>query len=172
MATKTRWLAEYDSPGTLFAETSVRELPWPDVREAARLASEVVERYNARPYCFRLVEQLVSDPVPDGRGGTLEVVPKVLSTSGRYFLTGRLRTLDDVEAENDPGEDILRSNMAGNGWYVVCENTNSWKATQPFEEADVLLDAEGNVADRGDAPKWVKYRERTRCRLESEGVTA
>lgn len=65
---------------------------------------------------------------------------KQTAKSGIYYLGGKLRTLEEVKADNLPNESILRSNMEGNGYHTIIENTNSWKFTGPFQDEDTLLD--------------------------------
>lgn len=60
--------------------------------------------------------------------------------------------------KRDPREQILQSNMNGNDIAIVCENTNSWKTTMPFEKDDCIVDMQGNIIERGDAPKHASYR--------------
>lgn len=157
--------AHYMSPGTFFHETSERELKAADVKEAAKLAATITERHAAKPFGFQLIERRVHEPIPDGEGGTMKVVPKELQRSGTYFLGGTIRTLDELERENDPKMEILRSNMICNGWPIMLQNDNSWRA---FEERDVLLDSEGNVVKRGNAKDLVEYRQKTILRVEAE----
>ncbi len=148
----------FESPGTMFAETSSKEIGEWSPALAVRMAYDVVERHNAKPACFRFKTMLVSPPIDGGQGGTLEVVPKTVRKSGRYFINGTLRTLDDVELAADPDERILMANMAGNDWPIVCETRNSFRSTQPFEREDFVVDGDGRVIERGDDPKHVAYR--------------
>ena len=57
-----------------------------------------------------------------------------------YHLGGRVETLAEVEARNDPKEEILRSNMRGNGWDKIVVNDNSWRSVQPLRSDDIVLD--------------------------------
>jgi hypothetical protein len=79
---------------------------------------------------------------------------------GTFVTEETTRPIDswDTATVGRSDEKILASNMECNGWPVVAENTNSWKATLPFGEEDVIVDDAGNVVERGDDPKWVKYR--------------
>lgn len=119
------------SPGTFVAEDTSRRISSWDTDEAVRMAGEIVERYNARPYGFRFTTRA---------RGPSDLDSAVVATSGMYFLGGKVETLAEVEARNDPSEDILRGNMRGNGYARVVVNTNSWKWTQPLEDGDVVLD--------------------------------
>lgn len=148
------------SPGTFFAEISSRPINEWDTKEALEIAKTVSERYNAKPYGFSFSTQLTALPVPDGEGGTLEVAPKTVATSGTHFIGGKLETYDDVIARDDPKEEIMRSNMRANSYWIVCINTNSFRSALPFEEKDILVDATtGEILARGDDPKYVAYRQ-------------
>lgn len=108
------------SPGTLFPEQSVRELPNKDIELAKEEAKAILERYNAIPYCF----------VFEGE-------------KERYFLNGKLRSKQEVIDEDRPDEEILRSNMINNDIEYVLENNNSWKVTCVFyPETDTVLEWE------------------------------
>ena len=156
------------SPGTLFAESTSLPIDSRDVALATQKAQDITERHNARPYGFRFETRVVADPVPDGEGGTLYVEPKTVDTSGMYFLNGRLETVDEVEARNDPKERILRANMQGNDMWIVCITTNGYKSTQPFTEKDFLVNASGVIVKRGDDPRLVEYRTRKDVKQEED----
>lgn len=119
------------SPGTFVAETN--ELPidaW-DTEKAVELARGIKQRYGARPYGFRFSTR---------SRGPDDLDSKVTAKSPYYFLGGRVETLAEVEARNDPKESILRSNMRGNGYDRIVVNDNSWRWTQPLDAGDVVLD--------------------------------
>ncbi len=119
------------SPGTFVAETS--ELPinkW-DVKKAIKMAHKIKERYSATPYAFQFSTR---------SRGLRDLDSKITKESGYYFLGGEIKTLADLEKDNKPDEEILRSNMKFNEWDKIITNTNSWKWTQPFRKEDVLLD--------------------------------
>lgn len=108
------------SPGTLFPEQSVRELPKKDIELAKEEAKTILERHSAIPYCF----------VFEGE-------------KERYFLNGKIRSRQEVIADNLPNEEILRSNMINNDTGHVLENNNSWKVTCIFyPETDTVLEWE------------------------------
>lgn len=146
------------SPGTLFSESSSYDIDSWDTAKAVELAEKVRERYNAKPYGFTFETLLVHDDIPDGEGGVFHVESKRVEKSGVYFLGGKLETYDDVIARKDPKEDILQSNMRCNEYWIVCINTNSYKSTLPFDEKDRIVDARGQIIERGDDPKYVAYR--------------
>lgn len=147
------------SPGSFFSESAIKPIAEWSPRLAVEMAETILERYNAKPYGFYFTTRLSAAPVSDGEGGSLNVEEKEIARSGPHFLGGKLRTLDEVVAENNTKEDILRSNMRCNGCWIVIENTNSWKSTMPFEESAVVVDARGEIVERGDAPKHIAYRE-------------
>ena len=148
----------FESPGTMFSESSTKEIGEWSTNLAARMAGDIVERYGAKPYAFRFETRLTAEPFPDGQGGTLEVVAKTIKKSGRYFIAGKLRTLDDVQRDALPSERILASNMECNKWPIVCETRNGYLSTHPFEADDFVVGTSGDIVERGDDPRHVAYR--------------
>lgn len=148
----------FASLGTFIPESTTLPIDAWDTKLAVEMAERVVERYNAKPYGFRFTTQLEAADVPDGRGGTMRVAPKKIRDSGFHHLGGKLTTIEEVEARNNPAEAILLSNMRGNQIPLVVVNTNSYRATLPFEVDDVIIGPNGDVVERGDDPKWVAYR--------------
>lgn len=155
------------SPGTFVSETTSRPIEAWDVAAAVRLSRDIIERHQARPYGFRFETRLVAEPVDDGEGGVLQVTPKLVEESGTYFLGGHLLTYHEVEARNEEGERILRSNMRSSDWCIVVVNDNSWRSMIPFGEQDVLLCGH-QVAASGDDPEHVAYRRRVQDELNAE----
>lgn len=135
----------YVSPGTFFHETTRKPIESWDPALAVRMEEGVVERYGARPYAVYFKTRLVSDDVDDGRGGTLEVTPRTLRTSGRYYLGGTLLTIAELEAN---GEEIAASNLRGMGCSHAIVSTRSYKIMQPFEGEDCIVDGAGRVIVR------------------------
>ena len=161
MDTYKKHYVEFTSPGTMFAESSRRPIEAWDVTKACEMARDVTERHGAKPFAFHFITMLEANPVDDGTGGTMKVQAKELAKSCVHHLGGRLITVDEVKALNDPSKRILISNMEGNDFPIVIENTNSYRSTQPFNESDVVVDpATGEVIERGDAPVHVAYRKR------------
>lgn len=119
------------SPGTFVAETTEKPIASWDVPLAVKMAQEITERYNARPYAFRFTTRERADD---------ELDSKVVAKSGMHFFGGKIETLAQVEARNDPKEEILRSNMRGNGWDRIYTTTNGWRWTQPIEKDDVVVE--------------------------------
>jgi len=151
--------AQFFSPGTLFAETSTRELTEGTVDEAVAISKEISERYNATPYGFDLVTKLVSEPIDDGEGGKMEVASKEVERDGRYYLGGKLIRYEEA-VEMDGERSAWCSNMRGNGWPICIQNTNSFKSTQPFRKDDAIVDPEtGKVLARGADPELAEYRD-------------
>ena len=118
------------SPGTFLAETTERPIDSWDVKAAVRMAKTVKERYGATPYGFKFSTR--------GRGPK-DLDSRVIKTSGMYYLHGKVETVEEIEARNDPSERILVQNMRGNGWARVVTNTKGYRWTQPLEENDVVL---------------------------------
>lgn len=121
------------APGSFMAETSTQEIASWDVDEAVRMAGETTMRYGARPYAFKFFTMA---------RGEEDFEPKTTKTGNLYYLGGKIRTLAEVEADNDPKEEILRSNMRINKMEKVITNDNSWRFTGEFDpdNGDMLLD--------------------------------
>ena len=118
------------SPGTFVDEETMREIDSWDTGQAMEMAGGVLERYGATPYGFRFITRA---------RGPNDLDSMVVARSRTYFLGGKVETLEEVEARNDPSERILRINMKTGGFSVVV-NTNSWKTVKPLMEGDVVLD--------------------------------
>lgn len=158
------------SPGTLFSEQSSQEIAEWSPPLACKLSQEITERHGAKPYGFRFETRLVSDPVDDGEGGKLNVASKEVASSGIHFITGELKRYDDIP--NVPEFRMLRSNMRCNGYWVIVENTNSFKSTLPFEADAILVDRDGNVITKGSDPKLEAYRRLKSAERETEVLRA
>lgn len=156
------------SPGTFVFEQETRTIGEWNVAAAADMAATIVARYGAAPFAFYFTTDIVSSAVDDGEGGELQVEPKEVARSPMHYLGGEVLTYDEVERRADPKEDILRSNMRGNGIALVLENRNSYKSTHNFGPTDLVVDRAGSITDRGDAPKWVAYRKEFAARSAKE----
>jgi hypothetical protein len=119
------------SPGTFVAEDTTKPVDGWDVGAAVAMAREIIERYNATPYGFRFTTRTRGEDDLDS---------KVSAKSPMYYLGGKIETLAEVEARNDPEERILLTNMKSNGYARIVVNTNSWKWTQPLKDDDIVLD--------------------------------
>lgn len=159
----TRHYVDFYSPGTFVSEVTRKPIASWMSADACAMAKGISERYGAKPYAFRFVTMRESDPIDDGHGGKMAVEPKELTRSGMHFITGRLRTIADVERDADPNERILLSNMKGNGYPIVVENCNSYKSIHPFTADDFIVDWNGNVIERGNARKHTHYRKKARA---------
>ena len=118
------------SPGTMVAERDEMPIEKWDIKIAMEMAHNIVQRHSATPYGFRFTTR---------SRGPDDLDSKETASSGMYYLGGRVETLEEIEARNDPKEDILRSNMRGNGWNRIVVNDNSWRWTQPLYDDDVVL---------------------------------
>jgi hypothetical protein len=119
------------SPGTFVPETNTEEVESWDIERAKLRASEINQRYGARPYSF-VFYTMTND-------GT-ELNSKETARSPNYFLGGTVLTLQDIKDRNDPDDSILISNMENNDMPRVIENRNSYRATLPLGKDDVVLD--------------------------------
>lgn len=145
------------SPGTFMSESTTRPLDSWDTAVACEMATGIVERYNARPYAFYFTTSVTAPDVPDGMGGFLKVQPRQTARSGMHFLGGTALTVNDVIARRSEKDDILISNMRNN-WPVVVESINGYLSVHPLESLDVIVDAAGKVAIRGDDPVYEALR--------------
>ena len=121
------------SPGTFVAETDERPLSSWDVNEAVKLAKSITQRYNAKPYGFQFTTR---------ERTSKELDSKVIKTSPMYYLSGKVETLEEIEARNDPKEEILRSNMRSNKCKRVIRMNTPWEWIEPFNNSDIVLHVE------------------------------
>lgn len=122
---------EFLSPGTFVAESTTKPIDSWDVETAVLMAADIKERYGATPYGFRF---LTKSRGPD------DLDSKVTAKSpGTYYLGGKIETLEQVKARNDPKDRILIANMEGNGYDRIVTNDNSWSWTRPLGKDDVVL---------------------------------
>jgi hypothetical protein len=117
------------SPGTLFSETTTKEIASWNVEEATEMAKDIVERYNATPYCFCFTTRQ-----NDGELDSKEVAKSVY-----YFLGGNILTLEEIKARNSSKDEILISNMEINKIDRVVENWTPWRIAIPINPGDVVL---------------------------------
>ncbi len=142
------------SPGTFMSEQTTKPIDAWDSVQAVVMSEKIVERHGAKPYGFYFTTCLVTGPVPDGEGGTLNVESKEVERSGMHHLGGKVESYDEV----DPKEEVLRRNMDWNDYAYVCTTTNSYRHTAIFDEKDVVVDATGQVTERGNSPERIVYR--------------
>ena len=63
-----------------------------------------------------------------------------------YYVGGKTETLEEIEARNDPEEEILRINMRNNSISRIWRTTEGWSWTQPLNADDVVLE-DHNIPD-------------------------
>ena len=120
------------SPGTFVAETTTKPIESWSVDDAVAMAALIKERHGARAYGFRFTTRARADN---------ELDSKVVATSPMHYIGGKVETLAEVEARDDPREEILRMNMRGNGYERIWTSTRGWKWTQPLQADDVVIEA-------------------------------
>ena len=111
-------------PGTLFSESSIIEISEWNVDKA----KEIANSQSRKPYGFNFVTR--------GRRED-ELDSKELNRSGTYYFGGKIKTLADVESENDPKNRILIDNMKSNNYEKVIYTSRG--GCIPFNKDDVLL---------------------------------
>lgn len=145
MKTTEKHYAWFFSPGSFVSEASEREIGEWDTREAVRVAATITERHGAIPFGFRFETRLVADPVPDGRGGFMKVVPSILRKSGIHYIDGRVLTLADAERDFPDHETLLWNMRANKIARIVAGPVNgkNYRWFHEFSDEDRLLDADG-----------------------------
>src|SRR5574340_92575 len=122
---------EFYSPGTLVSEVSRLPIDSWDVDKAVEMANSIKEWHGARPYGFRFTTRTRSEA---------DLNSHESAKSNLYYLGGKIETREEVEARNDPKEEILRSNMRINGIDRIIINDNSWRFTAALNDDDIILD--------------------------------
>lgn len=125
-----RHFVTFYSPGTFVAETTTKPIDAWNVDDAVAMAALIDERHGAKPYGFRFTTRGRSEDDLDS---------KVIATGPMHYIGGKVETLAQVEARNDPREEILRSNMRCNGFDRIWSSTRGWKWTQPLNADDVVI---------------------------------
>lgn len=141
-ATVIAHFVTFFSPGTFVAETSTRPIEEWNTELACEMAHEITERYNATPYGFRFHTR---------ERGPNDLDSEQTQQSAIYYLGGKIETLAEIEARDDPSEKVLLSNMKTNGYDRVLVNTNSWKWTAPLEPGDIVLDWTPRPKEKAEA---------------------
>lgn len=119
------------SPRTFVHEETTKEIDGWDVVRAQSMAAAITERHGARPFAFQFSTR---------ERGEADWDHRETARSGRYYLGGKVETLEQIKARGLADDEILISNMEGNGWDRVITNGNSYRVTQPLEPDDVVLD--------------------------------
>jgi hypothetical protein len=86
----------------MFSENTTREIGEWDTRAAMKMASEIRERYGARPFGFQFTTCRVVSDIDDGAGGLMPDTSKEERRSRTYFICGRILTQEDVDREYGP----------------------------------------------------------------------
>lgn len=156
---KNVYQAEFLSPGTFITENRVVDLSHEHLndrlRECVNKAKTIKERHNATPYGFRLRKIKRFEEVQVG--DTIMNLPEQVGKwSGTYFITGNIQSYHTVPRTKD--NNILLGNMWCNSMWLVVTNTNSYRATHPFNEEDKIVGWDGRTVKTGDDPIYCKYR--------------
>ena len=118
------------SPGTFVAEQSRKPIGSWHIDKAIEMSKDIKERHGALPYGFCFITRERKDDELDSRE---------VDRSGMYYLGGKILTVEDVKARNDPKDHILISNMESNGWDKIVVNDNSWRWTEPLKKTGTVL---------------------------------
>ena len=131
----------FESPGTFVHETTTKPIDSWSLSEAVKMSSDISERHGAKPFAFYFTIRKRRDD---------ELDSKLVKTSGRYFLGGKVETYDEVMKRNAPNEDILRSNMRGNNIKRIAIVTNGYKSTHQLDDNDMVISEETIAAILGE----------------------
>jgi hypothetical protein len=112
------------------AEQTTKEIDSWSVSKAKAMAHGIKERHGATPYGFQFTTRERGDKDFDS---------KEVKRSGMYYLGGKVLTVAELKARNDPKDRTLILNMENNNWPRIVENTNSWKWTQPLKNGDKII---------------------------------
>jgi hypothetical protein len=134
----TAHFVTFYSPGTFVAEVTTKPIHAWDNDEAIKMMAEIAERYNARPYGFRFTTR--------GRGPD-DLDSKVIATGPMTYVGGKIENREEIEARNDPKEEILRSNISANNVERVFVTTHGWKWTQAICPGDLYLPTQEAAAE-------------------------
>jgi len=118
------------SPGTMVAESTVKEISSWDIGIAVAMSKDIEERHGARPYGFFFTTK---------KRGFRDFESKEIARSGMYYVNCRVDTLEEIEKAHIPSESILLQNMQTNGWDKVVSTKSGWAWSHQFHEGDTLL---------------------------------
>lgn len=122
---------KFFSPGTFVQEETEKEIDSWDVEIAKEMSKTIIERYESHPFAFQFITR--------GRSDT-ELNSKVINKSGLYYINGIVKTLQDIDAENDPKNETLLWNMRVNKYNKVVTTTSPWKWTSVFNDEDYVVE--------------------------------
>lgn len=120
----------FESPGTFVHETTEKPIDTWNVAAAVKMADDITERHNSRPFAFYFVTRSRDEDDLDS---------KQTAHSARYFLGGQVFTLAEVKRLM-PEKTTLISNMECNDYERIVINSNSWTIHQPLGPKDTVLD--------------------------------
>jgi len=119
------------SPGTFVPEFTEKPIDSWDIETACRMATEIVERYGARPYAFRFKTR---------SRGESDFEPSLQSFSPTHFINCRVETREEIESRNLPDERILVANLRFGNIARVAVPKSGWKTVVPIRDEDVIVD--------------------------------
>ena len=94
-----------------------------DVEKALQKYAKAIETYHSMLYGFRFITK------KDG---------KIVKTSGSYYVNGKIETLKELIARNDPKDEILIENLYFNKFDACVRCYNGW--TTFLFENDIVIE--------------------------------
>lgn len=131
---------EFASPGTFVPESSIVEIEAWDPKLAWQMAKDVIERHGAKPFGFHFLTRERRED---------ELNSRIVKRSTFYWLGGKIRTREEVEADNLPNEETLRWNMRTNNIKALVVNENYWTYTGALGDDDTILTSPFKDAEYG-----------------------
>lgn len=122
---------KFFSPGIFVHEETEKEINSWDVEVAKEMSKVIIERHQSHPFAFQFITR--------GRSDT-ELNSKVVNKSGLYYINGIVKTLQEIEAENDPENETLLWNMRVNKYNKVVTTTSPWEFTSVFNDEDCVVE--------------------------------
>ncbi|MDJ0921080.1 MAG: hypothetical protein QNI84_08120 [Henriciella sp.] len=123
---------EFLSPGTFMSESSKREIASWDTAEAIRMMSGIVERHGTRPYGFRFSTR-ARDPN--------DLDSREVARSHFYYVNCDVLTAEEVLAETNAENRIMRANVENNGYKRIARTRTGWLGHFPMNDADEVIEA-------------------------------
>lgn len=112
-------------PGAFLSEDARYEISSWDVEEA-------LIRYNTfkqKPFAFYFTRMERKET---------DWTPQEIAKSGKYYINGTVKSLEDVKAENNPRNSILIDNMRINKWDRII--VTPYGNCQPLLNCDLVIE--------------------------------
>lgn len=163
MNTNTYYEVTYFSPGSFLSEQDTYEFKELDFKKICDKAKKINQRYNAKPYGFsyKKIETLKSIPKIDGF--EIKCKPKILKSSGMYYITGELVFSENIKDETLY---ILKRNLEYNSDGIGVENNNSYRYNGFFHKEDFIIGWDGEILRTGKDKDLMDIRKANKIKMD------